>query len=139
MTAAMVSVEIPASASEVWKLIGGFGSLPDWLPYIPNSELSQGGRVRRLENPNGEVIVENLVAFNENERYYMYSIIEAPFPIKDYTSTLRVRDTSDTKKSIVEWSGTFTPVGVTDEEAKNLFTTIYMDGLNALKQAVIHL
>jgi hypothetical protein len=25
------SIDIPVSADEIWQLIGGFGSLPDWL------------------------------------------------------------------------------------------------------------
>ena len=33
------AIEIPASPNEVWQLIGGFDSLPDWLGYIPKSEL----------------------------------------------------------------------------------------------------
>ncbi|GJD67007.1 hypothetical protein MPEAHAMD_7206 [Methylobacterium frigidaeris] len=65
MATASASVDISAPASEVWQLIRGFGSLPDWLPYIPNSELHEGGRVRYLANPDGGVIVERLMAFDE--------------------------------------------------------------------------
>ncbi|WP_186672885.1 SRPBCC family protein [Sporosarcina sp. BP05] len=129
-------IEIPASPDKVWQLIGGFDSLPDWLPYIPSSELSEGGRVRHLANPDGNVIVESLEAFNNKERYYSYSIMKAPFPVTDYQSTIRVREIADdSKTSLVEWSGSFTPVGVSDEEAINLFHGIYADGLKALKQA----
>ncbi|MBH8599240.1 MULTISPECIES: SRPBCC family protein [unclassified Thermoactinomyces] len=131
------TIEIPASPDQVWQLIGGFNSLPDWLPYIPKSELSQGGRVRRLVNPDGDVIVERLVAFNDKERYYTYSIMEAPFPVTDYESTIRVRELPDSKTSLVEWSGSFTPVGVSDEEAINLFHGIYKDGLEALRGAFL--
>jgi len=41
-------------------LIGGFNSLPDWISFIPKSELSEGGRVRRLETGDGAVVVERL-------------------------------------------------------------------------------
>lgn len=129
-------IEIPASPDQIWQLIGGFDSLPDWLPYIPSSELSQGGRVRHLANPDGNSIVECLEEFNNKERYYTYSIMEAPFPITDYLSTIHVREIADdSKTALVEWSGSFTPVGVSDEEAINLFRGIYADGLKALKQA----
>ncbi|MET7313950.1 SRPBCC family protein [Streptomyces thermoviolaceus] len=37
MASTSVSRTIPASPQKVWDLIGGFGSLPDWLPYIPKS------------------------------------------------------------------------------------------------------
>jgi hypothetical protein len=128
------TIEIPAAPDQVWQLIGGFNSLPDWLPYIPNSELSQGGRVRRLANPNGDVIVERLEAFNEKERYYTYSIMQAPFPATNYEATIRVRENGG-KGSLVEWSGSFTPVGVSDEEVTSLFHGIYKDGLEALLRA----
>ncbi|PCE24749.1 SRPBCC family protein [Burkholderia ubonensis] len=131
MAQAYASIDIPASAGEVWTLIGGFGSLPDWLSYIPDSELSEGGRVRRLANPAGATIVERLIAFDEAERSYSYAILEAPFPVVNYRSTLRVRENGP-NASKVEWSGTFTPNGSTDEEAGKLFRGIYEDGLNEL-------
>ena len=57
-----------------------FQLLPDWLPYIPSSKLTEGGRVRHLANPDGETIIERLEVFNDKERYYTYSIMNAPFP-----------------------------------------------------------
>lgn len=65
MAQAQASIQVSASADTVWQLIGGFGSLPDWLSYIPSSELSEGGRVRSLANPDGDAIVERLVAFDD--------------------------------------------------------------------------
>jgi uncharacterized protein YndB with AHSA1/START domain len=128
---ASADVDIPASPEQVWQLIGGFDSLPNWLPYIRKSELSDGGRVRYLANPNGETIVERLEAFDNVGRSYTYSILKAPFPVKGYLSTLRVRE-SDGGKSRVEWSGEFTPAGVTNQEASRIFQGIFEAGLKAL-------
>jgi hypothetical protein len=132
MAQANASIRIPASPDAVWQLIGGFNSLPDWLPYIPSSELSEGGRVRRLANPGGEVIVERLEAFDNRARSYTYSILEAPFPVTGYRSTLLVREIESGAASQVDWSGEFTPNGVSDDEASRLFEGIYRDGLQAL-------
>ncbi|KOQ38438.1 SRPBCC family protein, partial [Achromobacter xylosoxidans] len=41
MAQASASITLPATPDRVWQLIGGFDSLPDWLPYIPSSELSE--------------------------------------------------------------------------------------------------
>ncbi|WGY73105.1 SRPBCC family protein [Burkholderia cepacia] len=131
MAQANASIELPASAGTVWQLIGGFGSLPDWLSYIPASELGEGGRVRRLANPAGDAIVERLVAFDEAARSYTYAILEAPFPVVNYRSTLRVRENGPNASS-VEWSGTFTPHGATDDDTVKLFRGIYEDGLAEL-------
>jgi hypothetical protein len=132
MANASASITIPAPAATVWQLIGGFDSLPDWLPYIPKSELSEGGRVRTLANPNGDTIVERLVAFDDAARSYSYAILQAPFPVKDYRSTLRVSDAGAAAR--VDWSGSFTPQGVSDQEATRLFQGIYEDGLRALAE-----
>ncbi|CAL9338591.1 SRPBCC family protein [Streptomyces sp. Tu 3180] len=135
MATTTATVDIPAPAARVWQLIGGFDSLPDWLPYIPASTLSEGGRVRSLTNGEGGVIVERLEAFDDRARTYSYSIIRAPFPVTGYRSTLTVHEASG-GQSRVEWSGTFTPAGVSEEEAVALFHGIYTEGLAALRKTL---
>ena len=132
MAQASASIDIPAPPDRVWQLIGGFGSLPDWLPYIARSELSEGGRVRHLANPGGDTIIERLEAFDNAARSYSYSIRQSPFPVTGYLSTLRVREANGGTGSRVEWSGEFTPDGVSDREAARLFQGIYEDGLKSL-------
>ncbi|PWK36890.1 SRPBCC family protein [Cupriavidus plantarum] len=136
MAKASTSIDVAVAPDAVWNLIGGFDSLPDWLPYIPESELSEGGRVRHLANPNGEAIVERLMAFDERQRSYSYAILKAPFPVTNYLSTLRVVAVDGGRKSRVEWSGEFTPNGVSDQEATAIFQKIYEDGLKALAEGL---
>ncbi|MBY5537716.1 SRPBCC family protein [Rhizobium leguminosarum] len=136
MAKAEASVDLPIAADKIWNLIGGFGTLPDWLPYIPKSELSEGGRVRTLANPDGLAIIERLMAYDQNGRSYSYAILQAPFPVKNYLSTLKVKETDGGKASRVEWSGEFTPTSGTDAEASALFRGIYEDGLKALKKKI---
>ncbi|MER5852513.1 SRPBCC family protein [Streptomyces sp. NPDC002012] len=133
MASTSVSRIVPASPDKVWSLIGGFDALPDWLPYIPESTPLEGGRVRRLTNPDSEVIIERLVDFNEAERHYSYAILQAPFPVNGYVSTIRVH-TVPGRDDIaeVQWSGRFNPNNATDDEVVDLFTGIYRDGLDAL-------
>ncbi|MGA4837549.1 SRPBCC family protein [Streptomyces sp. G45] len=137
MASTSVSRTVPASPDKVWSLIGGFDALPDWLPYIPESTALEGGRVRRLANPDGDVIVERLVDFNEAERHYSYAILEAPFPVTGYVSTLRVHAV-DGRDDVaeVQWSGRFTPDGASAAEVEELFAGIYADGLDALSQTL---
>nr|BFD87326.1 SRPBCC family protein [Streptomyces sp. Xyl84] len=133
MASTSVSRIVPASPDKVWSLIGGFDALPDWLPYIPESTPLEGGRVRRLKNPEGEVIIERLVDFNETERHYSYAILQAPFPVNGYVSTLRVHAVPGQENAAeVQWSGRFHPDGATEDEVTDLFTGIYRDGLDAL-------
>ena len=133
MATTTVSIEIPASVDQVWQLMGGFDSLPDWLPFIPKSMVSEGGRVRTLATSDGGTVIERLEAFDNRQRSYSYSIIQAPFPVVDYLSTIAVVATADSNITRVEWSGSFTPVNVSDADAEALFSGIYRDGLQALK------
>ncbi|MGR7151677.1 SRPBCC family protein [Klebsiella aerogenes] len=129
MATTTVSIEIPASVDQVWQLMGGF----DWLPFIPKSVVSEGGRVRTLTTSDGGTVIERLEAFDNRQRSYSYSIILAPFPVVDYLSTIAVVATADSNITRVEWSGSFTPVNVSDADAEALFSGIYRDGLQALK------
>ena len=131
MATASAFIDIPASADQVWHLIGGFNSLPDWLPFIPKSELSEGGRVRSLQTADGAVVVERLQMFDNDGKTYSYSILQAPFPATDYLATIRVE--AQGQGARVTWSGRFEPVGVSDEEVVALFTGIYQGGLEALR------
>jgi polyketide cyclase/dehydrase/lipid transport protein len=77
-------------------------------------------------------IVERLEVFDQAARSYSYSILQSPFPVSEYVSTLRVLAAAGGKGSQVIWSGRFTPAGVTDEEVTQLFQGIYEGGLAAL-------
>ncbi|WP_122612166.1 SRPBCC family protein [Pseudomonas viridiflava] len=131
MPTASATIDIPASADQVWQLIGGFNTLPDWLPLITHSELSEGGRVRTLQTADGGVVIERLQTFDNAARTYSYSIEQAPFPASDYLATIKVEAQGEDAR--VTWSGRFNAVGVSDEEVVALFNGIYQGGLEALR------
>lgn len=131
MATASATIDIPASADQVWQLIGGFDTLPDWLPFIPSSELSDGGRVRTLQTADGAVVIERLQTFDNTAKTYSYSIEQAPFPATDYLATIKVEALGQGAR--VTWSGHFTAKGVSDEEVEALFQGIYQGGLEALR------
>ena len=131
MATASAFIDIPASADQVWQLIGGFNSLPDWLPIVTRSELSEGGRLRNLRTEDGTVIVERLQTFDNAAKTYSYSLTESPFPVQDYLATLSVEALGESTR--VTWSGRFAPVGVSEEEVTALFGGIYQGGLEALR------
>ncbi|MGH8450550.1 SRPBCC family protein [Pseudomonas sp.] len=133
MATASSVIEIPVSADQVWQLVGGFNSLPDWLPFIVKSEPADGGRVRHLQTADGGVVVERLQAFDNVARTYSYTIEQSPFPVSAYLATLQVEALSDTSAKVT-WSGVFTPTaGTTDEQVEALFAGVYSGGLEALR------
>lgn len=137
MAVVSVSKEIAASADRVWQLMGGFDTLPAWLPGVVASVSQEGGRVRSLTTSGGDTIVERLECFDNFRRTYSYTIVHAPLPVTDYRSTLSVFETTDSNISCVEWSSQFTPVDISDAQAVALFAGIYDEGLNALKNKLL--
>jgi hypothetical protein len=126
-------IEIPVSAETVWHLVGGFNSLPDWLPFIAKSEPGEGGRVRHLTTADGGVIVERLQTFDNVARTYSYTIEQSPFPVSAYLATVQVEALTESSAKVT-WSGVFTPAaGTTDEAAEALFAGVYSGGLEALR------
>lgn len=132
MATASASLRLPVAADTVWQLVGGFLSLPHWLPFIASSEPDEGGRLRKLTTADGAVIVERLETFDNQARTYSYSITEGPFPVTDYLATLQVETIGDNETQVT-WAGRFTPNGISDAEAHELFQGIYAGGLEALK------
>ncbi|AJZ96386.1 SRPBCC family protein [Pseudomonas simiae] len=133
MATASSVIEIPVSADQVWQLIGGFNSLPDWLPFIVKSEALDGGRVRHLQTADGGVVVERLQSFDNVGRTYSYTIEQSPFPVSAYLATVQVEALGEASAKVT-WSGVFTPAaGTTDAAAEELFAGVYSGGLDALR------
>lgn len=72
---------IAASASDVWEIVGDFGS-QDWVPGSPGSFLLDGpvsgpGVTRRIETSDGHVIVERLQRVDLGQQL-TYSFVGTP-------------------------------------------------------------
>jgi Polyketide cyclase / dehydrase and lipid transport len=131
MSSVTITAELQVAPDKVWQLIGGFGSLPDWIPFVTQCELTDGGRVRHLTAAD-QSFIEKLEKYDSEDRSYSYSIAESHFPVTDYLSTLRVTAVDSGHGSRVDWSARFTAEAVGEEEAQGIFKTIFSDGLNAL-------
>ena len=133
MASTSKSVEIEASAEHVWRIAGGFGDFGKWMPVLQSCALQEGGRVRRLVAPDGSVIVERLLAFDEARMCLRYTFVESPDRVVDYVGYLNVEPISE-HRSMVTWSGSFEPIGESDEAAIARYDGIYSFGLTSLKE-----
>ena len=116
-----------------WDRFGPWCAIQDWHPAVKTCvESKEGDDVyRTLTLQDGGVIKEKLVD-KKDGMSYRYAIVESPLPVKNYTSTLRVREGSDGRAE-VEWSSSFDPVGSADEAAK-IVKGIYQAGLDNLNK-----
>lgn len=129
-----MQTEVDASADDVWRLIGGFNTLPEWHPLVQKSELERGGVMRRLSLFGGGSIIERLEHFSNNERQYTYSIIDANLPVRNYISSIRVRE-SAAGKALIEWSSEFEVAqGATEVDAVKTIEGIYQSGFENLRK-----
>jgi uncharacterized protein YndB with AHSA1/START domain len=134
--AAEVSREttIDAKATEVWRAIGPYCSIADWYPGIETctEENINGALRRRLRTADGGEFLEEQLNHSDQAMRYTYAIVEGPLPVSDYEATLSVSESGG--KTVVVWSGTFAPKGVSEEEATNIVGGIYETGLKAVKE-----
>ncbi|MBN3763741.1 SRPBCC family protein [Burkholderia sp. Ac-20365] len=133
MASVSVSIDIAASAEEVWSLVGDFDGLPVWLELIRSSRLSDDGRVRHLAAANGSIIVERLLDHSDSNLQYLYTIIEGPDAVTDYTASMSVRGI-DARSTTVTWASRFEPND--PHEAESLvanYRSLYLAGLTRLK------
>ena len=125
------SVALNATPDEVWALIGGFQSLPDWHPAVESSTREDIGGVehRRLGLAGGgEILEKNL---GGDTMSVGYEIIDSPLPVADYKATISVADAGADSggKAVVVWASTYE---ATADGAADIVAGIYTAGLDAL-------
>lgn len=99
---------ISGSPDEVWALVGGFNSLPEFDPTSRWSILEAGGRDRRVGVVESGEIVERLITFDEVNRSYSYIITELvglEFPFENYFSLVKVLPGPTGNSCVLDWRG----------------------------------
>ena len=129
MAEVQLSRDFDKPADVVWDLIGDFHGIHKFNPTLPPTESIDDGTARKIVmGPN--TIVERLV--EQGDRSYTYSMDDdGPLPVKNYRSTLAVKEAGE-GKSTVEWTSTFDG----DDGAKQIVTMIYTGGLDAIGKAL---
>lgn len=140
MPEVLSSAVIPAPPGDVWRTVRDFDGLPGWHPAIAASTLTAGasaseiGAVRTLSLADGGTVVERLVALDDHDRSLVYAIVESPFPVTGYRSTIRVVPLTSTGESFVEWSLVFDCDHVDAERLEDLFGQgVFATGLEGLR------
>lgn len=137
MATVKVTDRIDASPEAVWALLRDFGGIQKFSAGIESCSVEgEGvGAVRTLGMPGGISFQERLERFDDAGRSLSYSILPgAPLPLADYLATIRLSD--DGGACAIEWSSSFEPKGVSEEQGVALVEGIYKGGIAGLKKAV---
>jgi len=129
------SVDVDATPSAVWALIGPFCAIRDWLP--PVGSCSEDGAVppsRTLVTRDGQAtFVERQTARSETQYFYSYTFLSSPLPVTEYSSTIQVTARGH-DRSTVTWTGSYVPVAGKEQDAQAALEGIYTAGLESIRQ-----
>jgi hypothetical protein len=128
--------ELGSPAETVWKLISDFVGFIEVLIESRNAQLeTQGdgiGMLRRV-TLGDDVVVERLEDLDDASWQTSYSMpVSGPFSIKDYYATIRITPIG-TQRCAIDWSGTFMPVGVDEQDAAQAIRAVYTEGIEVLR------
>jgi hypothetical protein len=122
------------SADALWEVVSNFGEV-SWLPGNPDFE-SEGegvGMIRTIRTPPLPTVRERLEAIDDAGRAIHYTVIDGnPMPVRDYHATMKVVDLGG-GRSRLEWSSTWEPDGVSEEQARAAVEGLYTGVLAAVK------
>jgi hypothetical protein len=140
MAKAYASAVVPGPVERVWHAVRDFDGLPAWHPGIAASRIeedlpaAQVGCVRALTLGDGGVVRELLVSLNDIDRSYTYDILDSPFPIRSYRSTIRLAPITDTGQTFAEWWTHFDAEGEDEPELLETFGGgVFATGLKGLR------
>ena len=138
MPRVFVSRVVDAPAEKVWTTIRRFDAVAEWLPFVKSSPIEGGGDptrvgcVRILTQTDGEVFREVLLALSDAERFYSYTFVSSPVPVRDHRTTLRVLPITDGNRSYVEWSSRFDMDPKYAAQLVDLMNRNFLNGLQNL-------
>lgn len=112
MAKAYYSVVLDHPARQVWAVIRAFDHYA-WAG-VPGETIIEDGKrgdqvsaVRRVAT-GSKIIRQQLLAHSDAERCYTYAFYgKPPYPVRDYTATIRVTPVTENDKAFIEWSATF--------------------------------
>ncbi len=139
MTNVTAKDTINAVADEVWKTLSSFRNVEKYIPMVKSTTVvgSGVGAKRTCIVPNesgGEgKIEEELKSFDNDAKTFSYSITSSPMPFVNYLGTVKVKDLGNGRCE-VEWSSTFEPKGMPEEEVAKMIKDIYLTGIDGLKK-----
>jgi hypothetical protein len=129
------------SADDVWALVRRFDALPDWHPAVAECVMLDGaspaevGAHRRQVLANGGIAVARLVSLDDDARALCYEMLEGPWAVRNYISTVRVSPVTLTGEAFVEWWGRYDADLADEPSLQAAFATgVYDAGVRALQE-----
>jgi hypothetical protein len=140
MAHAYASGIVRGPAEDVWSLVRRFDGLSAWHPVVAESEMMDGadpcavGARRRHVLASGDLAHARLVSLDDDARTLCYEMLDGPFPVRSYFSTMRVAPITTTGESFVEWWGRYDADAADEEKLRVTFgIDVFEAGVRALQ------
>lgn len=135
MTEVVVSKSINVDAQNAWEKLSSFRGIEKFSPIERSETQGEGeGATRMCYMPDGAAISEVLSKVDNSTKEMEYKILEGPFPIQGYVSTVKV-ETTGAGSCKVTWGCEFETDPAAEAEMVKLFEGFYnviIDSLEAL-------
>lgn len=129
-----VQIERPiaAPAQRAWAVLRTFGL--DYFKGYPHTVTGSGiGAERTFTLPDGEM-TERISAFDDAGMHLDYIIVHGPWPVTNYTATIRV--SPEGEGCLVTWSAAFSATENNTDVAAELVYNTFKANLRALEKFV---
>ncbi|TMM32924.1 MAG: SRPBCC family protein [Actinobacteria bacterium] len=100
------TIDIAATAQQVWAVLGDLTSVDRWIPGVTSVTRTGTGRTCTFDD--GHVQQEQILDYSPTTHSYRYVIDGAPLPVRDNTGTFAVEDTDNGSR--VVWESSFVPL-----------------------------
>jgi ribosome-associated toxin RatA of RatAB toxin-antitoxin module len=123
---------IAAAPNTIWAVVGDFNGLGQFVTNVAASHLvkSNHDTFRILDFNDGVTqVIEHLDSSDAKNTTVTYSIVAAPLPFENYTSTIQIRPQGE--GSLVTWTGRYNPIG-DPTNADQFLRGLYTGGLDTL-------
>jgi Polyketide cyclase / dehydrase and lipid transport len=134
---------IDAPIDELWQLLSDFNNVAMWHPDVVLSRIESGigtqaGAVRAIRLRDGTPVRERLLAISGADHSYTYSVIEAPLPLRNHRSTVKLESLGNAKTRVT-WTADFDALGVEPGElAAIVKSSVMVPGITGLRERVKH-
>lgn len=134
------SAVIPAPPGDVWKVIGRFDGLAQWVPAVRSAVIAAGndgmaiGSRREVITRDGARTIETLIDRREAERTITYRALETTLPMRNYESRITLLPATLSGDSFVVWHGMFDAEPAYEVSLKNMTAAAYRTGLIQLQR-----
>jgi len=139
MTNVSVKDTINAAADEIWKTLSSFGDVEKYIPLVKSSTVEGSGvgakRTCIIPSESGQEgkVEEEIKSFDDDAKTLSYSITSSPLPVENYLGTIKVKDLGNGRCE-VDWSSTFEPKGMPEEEVVKMINDIFVTAIDGLKK-----